>query len=306
MGRLAPYLRIFFTCAAGITCLLAIGCGGGQAATPSTLPLIVSTSTTPSATPTPTPAQDPTSVPTPGLADSSLPVVINHGPPYTIAIDPGHGGPDYTGAVAPDSNGNLWLEKDLNLDVAVRLQALLTGAGYNVVMLRTTDSTITNFDPNDYSGSVMRESQARVDEANAAQADALVAIHFNGWIDNSLAGTEAYCDPDRSFAADSCQLASLIQQSLVGGIRADGYAVNDLGVKNDSEVNGNPEDPHSWMLGTNAGFSPSLMPGTIVETLFLSNPDELAFILRPEALDVIAAAYAKGIEGYFAWLNGGQ
>jgi N-acetylmuramoyl-L-alanine amidase len=173
-------------------------------------------------------------------------------------------------------------------------------------MLRTTDSTITNFDPNDYSGSVMRESQARVDVSNAAQADALVAIHFNGWIDDSLAGTEAYCDPDRSFAAHSCQLASLIQQSLVSGIRADGYAVNDLGVKNDSEVNGNPEDPHSWMLGTNAGFSPSLMPGTIVETLFLSNPDELAFILRPEALGVIAAAYAKGIESYFAWLNGGQ
>ncbi len=247
-----------------------------------------------------------TPAPTLGLADSSVPVAINHGPPYTIAIDPGHGGPIETGAVATDSDGNLWLEKDLNLDVALRVRALLTGAGYNVVMLRTTDSTITNFDPNDFSGSVMRESQARVDEANAAQADALVAIHFNGWIDDSLSGNEAYCDPNRSFAANSCQLASLIQQSLVSDIRADGYAVNDLGVKNDAEVNGNQDDPHSWMLGTNADFSPSVMPGTIVETLFLSNPDELAFIRRPEALDVIAAAYAKGIESYFAWLTGGQ
>jgi N-acetylmuramoyl-L-alanine amidase len=297
-----PHLRILFCCATGVTCLLVIGCASGQAAAPSTLlPSIVSTQTTPTATSAPTPHA--TSVPT--VADPSVPVATNHTPPYTIAIDPGHGGPDYTGAVATDSNGNLWFEKDLNLAVALRLRELLTGAGYNIVMLRTTDSTITNFDPSDYSGSVMRDSQARVDEANAAQADALVAIHFNGWIDDSLAGTEAYCDPARSFAADSCQLASLIQQSLVSGIRADGYAVNDLGVKNDAEVNGNPDDPHSWMLGTNAGFRPSLMPGTIVETLFLSNPDELAFILRPEGLDVIAAAYAKGIESYFAWLNGG-
>jgi N-acetylmuramoyl-L-alanine amidase len=253
------HLGLVVSGAAVVTLLLVVGCGGGQATTPLTLlPLVVSTSTTPSATPAPT--LDPTSAPTPGLADSSQPVAINHGPPYTIAIDPGHGGSDYTGAVGTDSAGNLWLEKDLNLDVALRLQALLTGAGYNVVMLRTTDSTITNFDPSDYSGSVKRESQARVDEANAAQADALVAIHFNGWIDDSLAGTEAYCDPDRSFADNSCQLASLIQQSLVSGIRANGYAVNDLGVKNDSEVNGNQDDPHSWMLGTNAGFGPSLMP----------------------------------------------
>ncbi len=86
---------------------------------PSTLPLIVPTSATPSATPAPTqdptsvPTLDPTSVSTLGLADSSVAVAINHGPPYTIAIDPGHGGPDYTGAVATDSAGNLWLEKDL-------------------------------------------------------------------------------------------------------------------------------------------------------------------------------------------------
>jgi N-acetylmuramoyl-L-alanine amidase len=144
-----------------------------------------------------------------------------------------------------------------------------------------------------------------VDVANASQADALVAIHFNGWTDASQAGTEAYCDPDRSFATNSCQLASLIEQALVNDVRTDGYNVNDRGLKNDSDVNGPASDPHSWDLGANAGFRPSLMPGTIVETLFLSNPGDLAYIRRAEALDVIAGAYAKGIERYFSLLSGG-
>ena len=297
-------------------------CGTGQAAAPTLTPsLSLVASRTPSPTPpaiaslapaatldpTPPPTPDPTPVPTPAPTPtiSPQPVAINHAPPYTIAIDPGHGGPNYTGAVATDTDGNVWLEKDLNLDVARRVQVLLTQAGYSVVMLRTSDSTLTSFDPKDYWGSVKREAQARVDEANASQADALVAIHFNGWTDASQAGTEAYCDPDRSFAANSCQLASLVEQALVNDVRADGYDVTDRGLKNDSDVNGPASDPHSWDLGTNADFRPSFMPGTIVETLFLSNPGDLAYIREAGALDVIAGAYAKGIESYFSWLNGG-
>jgi N-acetylmuramoyl-L-alanine amidase len=317
------YLRRAHTWAPLFACLLLIACGTGQAAAPTLTPAasVVASRTlspaptptaspTPAATPEPTPAPtpEPTPVPTPAPTPtiSPQPIAIGHSPPYTIAIDPGHGGPNYTGAVATDTDGNVWIEKDLNLDVAKRVQVLLTQAGYNVVMLRTSDSTLTNFDPNDYWGSVKQEAQARVDLANASQADALVAIHFNGWTDASQAGPEAYCDPDRSFAANSCQLASLIQQTLVNDIRADGYDVNDRGLKNDSGVNGPASDPHSWDLGTNADFRPSLMPGTIVETLFLSNPGDLAYIRRAEALDVIAGAYAKGIESYFSWLNGGQ
>jgi N-acetylmuramoyl-L-alanine amidase len=43
-----------------------------------------------------------------------------------------------------------------------------------------------------------------------------------------------------------------------------------------------------------------------VETLFLSNPHDLGYIREAGALDVIAGAYAEGIESYFNWLNGGQ
>ncbi|TME79745.1 MAG: N-acetylmuramoyl-L-alanine amidase, partial [Chloroflexi bacterium] len=54
----------------------------------------------------------------------------------TIAIDPGHGGPD-PGAVRPGL-----YEKTANLTIALRLRAMLLGAGVNVVMTRTTDSKV--------------------------------------------------------------------------------------------------------------------------------------------------------------------
>ena len=86
------------------------------------------------------------------------------------------------------------------------------------------------------------------------------------------------------------------KQALVNDVRTDGYNINDRGLKNDSDVNGPASDPHSWDLGANAGFRPSLMPGTIVETLFLSNPGDLAYIRRTEALDVIASGQPKMLE----------
>lgn len=247
----------------------------------------------------PTPAPPPSPSPT----VSPTPIPLLHAPPYRIAIEAGHGGPYYFGASAYDDEGHQWIEKDLNLDLSMRLRDLLTADSYSVTMLRTSDSTLTNFDPHDYRGSLIREAQVRVDLGNASNADVYVAMHFNGWIEANQRGTEAYCNPDRSFGSESCQLAVMIEQAVVNGIREAGYNVDDRGLKNDSDVGGPANIEHSWVLGTNSGFRPALMPGAIIESLFLSNPDDLAFLHRPEALDVIAVAIKKGIDTYFAWLN---
>jgi N-acetylmuramoyl-L-alanine amidase len=236
---------------------------------------------------------------------SPTPVPVHHDPPYMIAIDPGHGGPYYWGASGRDADNHLWIEKDVNLAVATRVQELLSQAGYNTLLIRTEDSTLTDWDANDYRSSMIRETQARVNLANAANADVYLAVHFNGWVDSSQQGTETYCNPDRSFGNENCQLASFVEQALVQHIRDVGYETKDRGVKNDGEVNGDPNNPHSFALGTNYGFSPTLMPGTIAEVLFLSNPDDLAFLQRPDAVDVIAGGFVDGLNAYFQWLNGG-
>lgn len=232
------------------------------------------------------------------------PVPIHHPPPYMVAIEAGHGGPEYWGASARDSGGHLWIEKDLTLAVSRRLQELLSEAGYRSILIRTEDETLTTWDSANYRASMIAETQERVHRANAVGADVLLSVHFNGWGDASQRGTEAYCNHDRTFAEESCQLARFIQQALVGGIREAGYDVLDRGVKSDDEVNGDPENRHSFVLGANPGFEPSLMPGAIVEALFLSNPDDLEFLRRDDAIDVIAAAFVEGLNSYFEWLNG--
>jgi N-acetylmuramoyl-L-alanine amidase len=192
----------------------------------------------------------------------------------------------------------------VTLAAATRVQQMLSDAGYTSLLIRSDDSTLTAWNASDYRSSMIAEIQARVDRANAVSADVLLSIHFNGWVDASQRGTEAYCNPDRSFGNESCQLAWFVQQALVHRIRGAGYDVGDRGIRNDGEVNGDPQNPHSFALGTNANFSPSLMPGVIAEVLFLSNPDDLAFLRRDDAIDVIASGFVDGLNAYFAWLNG--
>jgi N-acetylmuramoyl-L-alanine amidase len=192
----------------------------------------------------------------------------------------------------------------VTLAAATRVQQMLSNAGYTSLLIRSDDSTLTAWNASDYRSSMIAEIQARVDRANAVSADVLLSIHFNGWVDASQRGTEAYCNPDRSFGNESCQLAWFVQQALVHRIRGAGYDVGDRGIRNDGEVNGDPQNPHSFALGTNANFSPSLMPGVIAEVLFLSNPDDLAFLRRDDAIDVIASGFVDGLNAYFAWLNG--
>jgi N-acetylmuramoyl-L-alanine amidase len=223
------------------------------------------------------------------------PVEILHGPPYTVFIEAGHGGPNYIGA----SGGGL-REKDVNLDVTMRLAPMLSAAGYNVVLARSGDYSLTAF-PADTWENRRDEIQARVDIANAAKADILISAHFNGG-PSYLQGMEIYYNPDRSFGTANLMLAQTVRQGLLNSIYATGYAVPDRGIKNDAGVGGCTCNPHSWILGTNDNFRPSMMPGIIAEPMFLSNPFEAQQLWRPEIRQAVAEGYKAGVDAYFAWI----
>lgn len=103
---------------------------------------------------------------------------------HTIAIDPGHGGPDDVGSTAcmellasegvPDAE--MYLEKHVNLDIALRLETLLEADGATVVLTRRDDpaETLSNHD--------------RAATANDAGAEVLVDLHLNGWTDPEMDG----------------------------------------------------------------------------------------------------------------------
>jgi N-acetylmuramoyl-L-alanine amidase len=315
-----------------VACLvLAVGlvaCGGGDSEEPDATPTPTKTAglkrVKRTATPTPAPTEVPTPEPQeiietqshidgpppqprgqapqaprpaapPGPAPAA-PVEILHGPPYTVFLEAGHGGPNYIGA----ANQGL-REKDVNLDVSLKLVPLLQAAGYNVVLARSGDYTLGPF-PADTWENRRDEIQRRVDVGNAARADILVSIHFNGG-PKYLQGLEVYYNPDRSFGTANLVLADNVRAGLVNHIRATGYGIPDRGVKNDASVGGCPCNPHSWILGTNNGFRPSMMPGVIAEAMFLSNDFEAQLLWQPGMRQAIAEGYKSGIDAYFAWIQ---
>ena len=72
---------------------------------------------------------------------------------------------------------------------------------------------------------------------------------------------------------------------------AAGYDANDRGIGIEDHAVTGPARPGKLV--------PSEMPGSVVETLFLSNDDDAAFIATDKATDAIVGAYEEAITQYF-------
>ena len=212
------------------------------------------------------------------------PAIASAALPY-VAVDPGHGGGD-TGAVGylppgtqtglvprTDAQGRTLLyEKDINLDIGLRLDAWLRSQGGRTLLTRTQDlaggdrpsTTTTN------------DLKARTDVANAAHVDLFVSIHNNA-LNATSSGTETYHYYYSSSAART--LAEDVQRELIASLK-----LPDRGVKS-------------------AGFyvlRHSEMPAILVEGGFLTNPAEALVLADPNVRQIIAEAIGRGIAAYAA------
>ncbi len=151
---------------------------------------------------------------------------------------------------------------------------------------------------------VRLESQARAEVANQANADVVLAIHFNG-SDPGQSGTEVYYNPDRSFGEESRVLATSVYDAILAALRSIGYQARARGVMNDSRTAAAAlaGQPHTFLLGESPGFRATRMPGMIGEALFVTNDYEAQLLMRDDVRQAIAGAYKTGIENYFAWLS---
>ncbi|MCL4465430.1 MAG: N-acetylmuramoyl-L-alanine amidase, partial [Chloroflexi bacterium] len=181
----------------------------------------------PSEAPTPTPTAP--LAPTPAAQPTST-------LPVTIAIDPGHGGPDAGGSHRNAAGVVDLTEKEANLAIAIRLAELLRADGYQVVLTREADKAV-NDSPQDWTGdgqiNSRDELQARVDIANAAGARVFVSIHNNGSSSPGQSGTEVWWSPDRPFADDNFFLATQAQAAILKRLADAGYRSVDRGTKSD-------------------------------------------------------------------------
>ncbi|MBV8489321.1 MAG: N-acetylmuramoyl-L-alanine amidase [Candidatus Eremiobacteraeota bacterium] len=180
--------------------------------------------------------------------------------PKLIVIDPGHGGSD-RGAIRGDLS-----EADVNLDTAKRLKAILIARGWQVQM--THDADVDVYAPND---SAHDELQARCDVANQAGARLLISIHSNSFINSGPYGTTLYVTK-----AGDVALARAIER----------HTISD-GTKNDGIIKSN-------MYMTNH----TLMPATLIEMAFLSNPSDYALLASAQWRQKIATEMADGIDAY--------
>ncbi len=215
-----------------------------------------------------------------------------------VALDPGHGGKE-TGA---ESARGL-IEKNVNLEIGLKLADLLRTNGYVPVLTRNSDIGV-NVGGKDLNGNGVVDNdddlQARVDIANAARADLLISLHNDSTNDPATNGTTVYYCETRPFAAENRRLTSTLEEHLVASIRAAGYNTANKGISDDAPLR--KPYGHLFVLGplTPRVARASNMPGALGETLYLSNPTEASLLANDSVLSAIARGYYDGIQAYFA------
>lgn len=193
-----------------------------------------------------------TTVITPEAGSSSLAGKI-------IVIDPGHGGPD-PGAVGVSG----LREKDVILDVSLRVADSLRAMGAEVILTRDKDIFIP--------------LSQRVAIAKTAGADVYVSIHANAHPDPLIGGTETYYFRNKANSNASFNLASYLQRELVSAL-----GIRDIGVKH----------------GNFLVIRQTSMPSALVELGFLSNSREEALMRTNEFRQHSADAIVRGLKNYF-------
>jgi N-acetylmuramoyl-L-alanine amidase len=169
-----------------------------------------------------------------------------------VCIDPGHGGTD-EGATA-----NGVVEKDVNLDIALRAKPLVEARGYRVIMTRETDKTVSLKD--------------RCAIANRARASIFVSIHNNSSVTDDQ-GTETYYYDSGA----GRHLATYIQREVVRRILRPNLGVT--------------ADELYALRNTD-------MPSALLECAYLTNEEEAQLILEPGFQQKIADGVAAGIDDY--------
>jgi N-acetylmuramoyl-L-alanine amidase len=227
----------------------------------------------------------------------------------TVFVDPGHGGPD------PGGLGIGLAEKDVTLAVGLKLRDRLRSDGFRVVMSRVSDTSVAKLaDVQVVNGAITAsgvhvDTIARIDCANSAAADALVALHFNAFDDPTATGSEIFYDDVRTFSPASKALADDLDGGLQASFTAAGWQVYDRGVLSDAATGASGLTPAADAYGrlmeigpAQAGWNdyPSKMPGALVEPLFLTAPAEAAVAGSGRGQQAIAGGLEQGLLAYFA------
>jgi N-acetylmuramoyl-L-alanine amidase len=220
----------------------------------------------------------------------------------TIALDPGHGGED-PGAVGRGGT----FEKDVVLAIGKQLHELI-GQEPNMRAYLTRDADF--FVP----------LATRVEKARRVQADLFVSIHADAFVEPTARGASVFVLSDRGASSTAARWLANKENGadLIGGVNLKARnneaarILLDLSTKSqirDSTNLGEVVLAHLGGVGKlhkasveKAGFAvlraPDI-PSILVETAFISNPQEEARLADPGYQRKIAKAIFDGIKRYF-------
>jgi len=221
----------------------------------------------------------------------------------TIALDPGHGGED-PGAIGAKGSR----EKDIVLAIAKRLKFKIEEHPNMRVML-TRD------------GDFFVPLPQRVEKARKVDADLFVSIHADAFVKPSARGASVFVLSEKGASSSAARWLANKENTadLIGGANTKGNDKHLASVLFDLSTTAQIND--SLKVGKavlteiggiaklhkgsveQAGFvvlkAPDI-PSILVETAFISNPEEEARLLDNGYQDQIAEAIVKGIRRYFA------
>lgn len=239
-------------------------------------------------------------------APAAAPAEDKGGPPAvarlaTIVIDPGHGGED------PGALGRLGSrEKDITLTIARRLKAMIDEEpGMRAVLTRDGDYYLA--------------LQARVDKARKLRADLFVSVHADAFLKPHARGSSVFALSERRATSEAAKWLARKENEadLVGGVNIDvkdPYLARTL-----LDLSQTATIDHSLKLGRavlgelgqiNTLHKPRVeqasfavlkapdVPSILVETAFISNPEEEKRLNDEAYQDRMARAILAGIKRY--------
>lgn len=185
-----------------------------------------------------------------------------------IVVDAGHGGLD------PGKVGvNDALEKDINLDLALKLRELLEKKGIEVILTRDSDTGLYSESSNNKKVEDMQNRCQIITDANPVFT---VSLHQNSYTTADVKGAQVFYYGQ---SAEGKKLADIIQSSLIEHV--------------DPDNNRAAKANESYYL-----LKKTPTPTVIVECGFLSNPEEAELLQTTEYQDKLVRAIYMGILDY--------
>lgn len=168
-------------------------------------------------------------------------------------------------------------EAELNLKIALKLQNLLEQSGATVILTRSDDNAIYELDSKTLSQKKVSDIKNRVKIGNGSDSDIFVSIHMNKIPQTQYDGWQTFYNVK---SEKGKLLAESIQSALNDTIDRENSrlskSINNIYIVEHVEI-----------------------PLALVECGFLSNPEEMSYLIQDDYQDKLAFGIYTGIINYF-------